>query len=109
MSDEQRQANSQQPKPPTTQSRAPQTAAKKRGIYLPAAPAEFQDLEIPRELLDELQKNPPEWLATLRKEGPHPRSEVSRRLGVTNSALVRAGITDALTTAEIKAILDEPP
>ena len=109
MSDEQRPDNRQQPKPPKTQYLSPQTAAKKLGIYLPAAPAEFQNMQIPRELLDELQKNAPEWLAELRKNGPHPRSEVSRRLGVTNSALVRAGVNDALTSAEITAILDDPP
>jgi hypothetical protein len=109
MSDEQRPDNRQQPKPPKTQYLSPPTAAKKLGIYLPAAPAEFQNAQISREALDELQKNPPEWLATLRKDGPHARSEVSRRLGITNSALVRAGVTDALTTAEIKAILEDPP
>ena len=109
MSDEQRPDNRQQPKPPKTQYLSPQTAAKKLGIYLPAAPAEFQNMQIPRDLLDELQKSPPEWLATLRKDGPHPRSEVARRLGITNSGLTRAGVNDALTTSEIKAILDDPP
>ena len=109
MSDEQRPDNRQQPKPPKTQYLSPQTAAKKLGIYLPAAPAEFQNLQIPRETLDELQNHPPEWLTELRKNGPHPRSEVARRLGITNSGLTRSGVTEALTTAEIKALLDEPP
>ena len=47
-----------------------QTAAKKLGIYLPAAPDEFQNSAISHEELRELQHNPPEWLQTLRREGP---------------------------------------
>jgi hypothetical protein len=34
---------------------------------------------------------------------------VAGRLGVSNSGLARAGITEPLTTAEIAAILDEAP
>lgn len=85
------------------------TAAKKLGIYLPAAPAEFRDREISRTELDELSANPPEWLAALRAEGPHPRDVVARKLGVSNSGLARAGITDALTTAQIAALLADLP
>ncbi|WP_431220738.1 DUF5997 family protein [Leifsonia xyli] len=85
------------------------TAAKKLGIYLPAAPDDFRDREISRTELDELTANPPEWLQTLRAEGPHPRDVVSRKLGVSNSGLARGGITEALTTAEIKALLADPP
>jgi hypothetical protein len=109
MSDEQRPDNRQQPKPPKTQYLSAQTAAKKLGIFLPAAPQDFQGSQIPRETLDEWQKNPPEWLVELRKNGPHPRSEVARRLGITNSGLTRAGVNDALTTDEIKSLLEEPP
>jgi len=57
----------------------------------------------------ELQENPPEWLTSLRREGPHPRDEVARRLGVSNSALARGGVSDSMTTAEIKALLEEMP
>ena len=46
---------------------------------------------------------------TLRREGPHPRSVVAARLGVSNSGLARAGVTEPLTTAEIGALLDEAP
>jgi hypothetical protein len=109
MSDEQRPDNRQQPKPPKTQYLSPQTAAKKLGIYLPAAPDEFQNGQVARETLEEWKTAPPEWLVELRKNGPHPRSEVSHRLGVTNSALARAGVSDHMTTDEIKAILDAPP
>ena len=85
------------------------TAAKKLGIYLPAAPEEFRDREISRTELDELNANPPEWLLTLRAEGPHPRDIAARKLGISNSGLARAGLTGALTTAEIKGLLAAPP
>jgi len=85
------------------------TAAKKLGIYLPAAPDDFRDREISRTELDELNANPPEWLQTLRADGPHPRDVVARKLGVSNSGLARGGVTEALTTAEIKALLADPP
>ncbi len=51
-----------------------QTAAKKLGIYLPAAPAEFQESAVTHAQLRDLQDNPPEWLAKLRREGPPPAS-----------------------------------
>lgn len=85
------------------------TAAKKLGILLPAAPEEFRDRDISRTELDELNANPPEWLATLRADGPHPRDIVARKLGVSNSGLARGGVTEPLTTAEIKALLADPP
>jgi len=87
----------------------PATAAKKLGIYLPAAPEEFRDGEISRTELDTLTAEPPEWLRTLRAEGPHPRDVVARKLGVSNSGLARGGITEALTTAQIKDLLADPP
>src|SRR6478609_1356586 len=84
----------------TPQTMKAATAAKKLGIYLPAAPAEFQEREISRGEFDRLNAEPPEWLRTLRADGPHPRDEVARKLGVSNSGLARAGVTDAPTTAE---------
>ncbi|WP_208019907.1 DUF5997 family protein [Labedella gwakjiensis] len=87
----------------------PETAAKKLGIYLPAAPTEFQEGPLTRDDLLELQSNPPEWLQELRRTGPHPRAEVARKLGVSNSGLARADAPDVLTTAEIKALLEEMP
>ncbi|MFC9691177.1 DUF5997 family protein [Kribbella sp. NPDC056951] len=93
----------------TSQDMKPATAAKKLDIYLPATPAEFQDGFISREELTELQNNPPEWLQELRQHGPHPRSVVAARLGVSISGLARAGVTDALTTDDIDAIRDEHP
>ncbi|RDV43255.1 hypothetical protein DOE76_18690 [Leifsonia sp. ku-ls] len=85
------------------------TAAKKLGIYLPAAPEDFRDREISRTELDALNAEPPEWLRTLRAQGPHPRDVVARKLGVSNSGLARGGITEALTTAQIKDLLADPP
>jgi hypothetical protein len=85
------------------------TAAKKLGIYLPAAPAEFQDGEITRTEFDELAANPPEWLVTLRANGPHPRDVVAHKLGISNSGLARSGVDEAFTTAQIKSLLEEPP
>lgn len=109
MTEEPREDRRQQPKPPKEQLLSPKTAAGKLGVYLPATPAEFRSTPISRTALQALQNDPPPWLATLRKEGPHPRAEVSRRLGVSNSALARAGVSDAMTTAEIGALLDERP
>jgi hypothetical protein len=87
----------------------PATVAKKLGIYLPAAPQEFQDSTITREEFAELQANPPEWLAELRRNGPHPRPVVAQKLNVSISGLARGGVEDALTTAEITALLQAPP
>ncbi len=92
-----------------TQTMKPETAAKKLEVLLTATPESFRDHDITREELAALQVEPPEWLVTLRREGPHPRSVVAGRLGVSNSGLARAGITEPLTTAEIGAILDEGP
>jgi len=87
----------------------PATAAKKLNIYLPATPQEFQDGEVTREQFLELQANPPEWLVALRKDGPHPRQEVARKLGISTSGLARAGAPDVMTSAEIKALLEQKP
>ena len=64
---------------------------------------------VSRDQLKALNDDPPEWLATLRRDGPHPRSEVARRLGISNSGLARAGQPDVMTTAEIKQLLVEMP
>lgn len=87
----------------------PVTAAKKLGVYLPATPEDFQSGEITRTTFLELQANPPEWLAELRRTGPHPRPVVAQKLGVSTSGLVRGGIEEALTTADIKALLEQKP
>src|SRR4051794_15752200 len=87
----------------------PETAAKKLGILLAAAPAVFSETPISREQLDEWSENPPEWLVELRAHGPPPRPVVAGKLGVSTSGLVRAGVTEPLTTEEIKALLVEPP
>ncbi len=93
----------------TPQTMKPATAAKKLDVYLPATPAEFQEGVVSRDELNALQADPPEWLSELRRTGPHPRSVVAARLGVSISGLARAGITEALTTDDIEAIRDENP
>ncbi|WP_291053145.1 DUF5997 family protein [Herbiconiux sp.] len=93
----------------TPQTMKPATAAKKLGIYLPAAPAEFQEGPVTRATLNELLATPPEWLVELRLNGPHPRDIVARKLGVSISGLARAEITEALTTAQISELLQSPP
>ncbi len=85
------------------------TAAQKLGIYLPAAPESFRDAPVTRDEFNELTANPPEWLVELRKNGPHPRDEVARKLGISNSGLARGGAGDVMTTAEIQALLQQPP
>lgn len=92
-----------------TQTMKPETAAKKLEVLLAATPPSFRDHDVTRDELASLQAEPPEWLVALRREGPHPRSVVAARLGVSNSGLARAGVTEPLTTAEIGAILDEAP
>ncbi|WP_459545857.1 DUF5997 family protein [Nocardia sp. X0981] len=87
----------------------PLTAANKLGIYLPAAPEEFRNNPISRTELDELRANPPQWLTELRRTGPFPRDIVARKLGVSNSGLARAGVSDSLTADEIAAFLADPP
>lgn len=87
----------------------PTTAAKKLGVLLSAMPQELQEREIARTELLELQESPPEWLQTLRREGPHPREVIAQKLGVSVSGLRRAGIEDDLTTADIKALLEQKP
>jgi hypothetical protein len=109
MTDVPREDRRQQPKPPKQQLLSPKTAAQKLGVFLPATPEEFRATPITRDGLLALQSDPPEWLSTLRREGPHPRNEVARRLGVSNSALARAGVSDAMTTSEIRALLADMP
>ena len=87
----------------------PSTAALKLEVYLPATPQEFQEGMVTREEFDDLQRNPPQWLVDLRRDGPHPRHVVAARLRVSNSGLARGGITDPLTTTQIAALAAEPP
>lgn len=87
----------------------PATAAKKLGVLLSATPEDFQQGEVSRSEVAALQADPPEWLATLRRDGPHPRQVVAAKLGVSTSGLARAGMTEPLTTAEIRALLEQKP
>jgi hypothetical protein len=93
----------------TPQTMKPATAAKKLGVYLPAAPAEFQEGVITRDQLNALQSDPPEWLTELRRNGPHPRPTVAARLGISIAGLARGGVTEPLTTDEINELRDEEP
>ncbi|MBF4585550.1 MULTISPECIES: DUF5997 family protein [unclassified Curtobacterium] len=91
------------------QTMKPETAAKKLGILLAAAPESFQGAPVTRTAFDELRTEPPTWLEDLRRDGPHPRPVVAQKLGISISGLTRAGIDDALTTAEIKTLLEQKP
>lgn len=93
----------------TTQLMKPETVAKKLGIFLPAAPEEFQQSSISRDEFDALLTSPPEWLAELKANGPHPRTVVAGKLGVSVSGLARAEMTEPLTTAQIQELLQAPP
>ncbi|MEV7870254.1 DUF5997 family protein [Streptomyces sp. NPDC088124] len=93
----------------TVQTMKPATAAKKLGVYLEATPAEFQEGVVSRNELNALQSDPPEWLSTLRRTGPHPRPVVAAKLGVSIAGLARGGVTDPLTTEEIEALKAENP
>ncbi len=87
----------------------PETAAKKLGVLLSETPEEFRSGPVTRSQLNALQEEPPEWLAELRRRGPHPRQVVAARLGVSTSGLARAGITEPLTTEQIQDLLREQP
>ena len=87
----------------------PSTAAQKLDVYLPATPREFQEGSVSREDLEELRRDPPPWLVELRRDGPHPRNVVAARLRVSNSGLARGGINEPLTTAQIAALIADPP
>jgi len=87
----------------------PATAAKKLDVYLPATPAEFQRNPITRDELAALQADPPPWLTELRRSGPHPKNLVAAKLGVSIAGLARGGATEAMTTAQIEALLQDKP
>ena len=87
----------------------PQTAAKKLGIYLPAAPQEFQDGAITHAELRDLHTNPPEWLVELRRTGPYPRPVVAQKLGISVTALKKNDMDKPLNAAEIKELLENQP
>lgn len=87
----------------------PARAAKKLDVYLPATPAEFQQNPTTRTELVALQTDPPQWLKDLRKNGPHPKNLVAAKLGITISGLARGGVTEALTTDQINALLEDKP
>jgi hypothetical protein len=93
----------------TTQTMKPATAAKKLGVYLEATPAEFREGVVSRDELNALQADPPEWLRELRRTGPHPRTVVAAKLGVSIGGLTRGGITEPLTTEQIEALKAENP
>jgi hypothetical protein len=109
MTDAEREDRRQQPKPRKQQLLSPKTAAEKLNVFLPATPEEFRATHISRDAVQAMQDDPPAWLVTLRKDGPHPRKEVAYRLGVSNSALARNGVSDSMTTAEIRALLADRP
>ena len=109
MTDAEREDRRQQPKPRKQQLLSPKTAAEKLNVFLPATPEAFRAEHISRDAVQALQDDPPPWLVALRKDGPHPRNEVAFRLGVSNSALARGGVSDSMTTAEIRALLADRP
>ncbi|MEV5612487.1 DUF5997 family protein [Streptomyces sp. NPDC052225] len=92
-----------------TQTMKPATAAKKLGVYLEATPAEFREGVVSRAELAALEAEPPQWLADLRANGPHPRPVVAARLGISIAGLARGGVTEALTTQQIEELRDENP
>ena len=101
--------NEESVRKPSGTAMKPQTAAKKLGLYLPATPEEFQNNALTHQEFSALQENPPEWLQTLRREGPHPRPVVAQKLGITIAALKKNDMDQPLTTAEIKALLENQP
>lgn len=101
--------NDEQQRTPSGTAMKPQTAAKKLGIYFPAAPEEFRNTAITHQELKQLRTDPPQWLTDLRENGPHPRPVVARKLGITISALKRNDMDAPMTTAEINELLSALP
>src|SRR5690625_1133565 len=95
--------------PPSGTALRPPTAAKKLGIYLPAAPSEFQERAITHAELRDLHTNPPEWLTELRRTGPYPRPVVAQKLGISVTALKKNDMDKPLDAAEIKELLENQP
>ena len=93
----------------TPQTMKPATAAKKLDVYLVATPDECRSGVVTRDELAELRTNPPQWLQDLRANGPHPKNVVADMLGVSIAGLARGGVTDALTTEQIDALLADQP
>lgn len=93
----------------TPQTMKPATAAKKLDVYLEATPDEFRAGVISRDELADLRSDPPQWLVDLRANGPHPKNVVAAKLGVSIAGLARGGVTEALTTEQIDALLAEQP
>ncbi|HEU5353212.1 MAG TPA: DUF5997 family protein [Actinocrinis sp.] len=93
----------------TPQTMKPATAAKKLGIHLGAAPAEFQEGVVSRDELNALQADPPAWLRDLRSHGPHPRQVSAAKLGISIAGLARGGVTEPLTTEQIEALKADQP
>src|SRR5436309_1210510 len=87
----------------------PETAAKKLGVLLSATPEDFRSGPVSRSRLAELQDNPPEWLADLRRTGSHPRPVVAAKLGVSIAGRARGGVTEPLTSEQIQELLREKP
>nr|WP_314141659.1 DUF5997 family protein [uncultured Rhodococcus sp.] len=87
----------------------PLTAANKLGIYLPAAPEEFQNSMVSRSELDALRSDPPQWLTDLQTNGPFPRDVIAKKLGVSIAGLARGGVTEALTNEAIEELVASPP
>nr|WP_206488814.1 DUF5997 family protein [Rhodococcus sp. KRD162] len=87
----------------------PLTAANKLGIYLPAAPEEFQNSMVSRSELDALRSDPPQWLTDLQTNGPFPRDVIAKKLGVSIAGLARGGVTEALTIDAIDELIASPP
>ncbi|OZC91949.1 hypothetical protein CH254_05730 [Rhodococcus sp. 06-412-2C] len=91
------------------QTMKPLTAANKLGIYLPAAPEEFQNSMVSRSELDALRNDPPQWLTELQTNGPFPRDVIAKKLGVSIAGLARGGVTEALTSDAIDELVASPP
>ncbi len=87
----------------------PLTAAGKLGIYLEAAPEQFQRSPITRAQLDALREDPPAWLIELRRNGPFPRDVLAQKLGISRSGLARGGVTEALDAEQVGALIADPP
>ena len=88
------------------QTMKPATAAKKLGIYLPAA-RRFGDHDITRtELADCSPNRRRGWPSCVARD--RTRATSWRTSSASRSGLARGGITEALTTAEIKDLLAAP-
>ena len=78
------------------------------GVQMPGArwhPVCYEYDEVERHRISTVDRDK----GDAKRHGPQSRQEIARKLGISTSGLLRGGIKDALTTAEIRELLANKP